>query len=650
LTMALTIWCLGSLPNPGQQSEPGSQATGLFSIRAAAQAVPSVHQNSRVHTDEPSSDESQQPVPEGTAQATEELAVDDGSFENSIGYPSGDPSAYFVNRLTPRRYPATLTTVRIFFEASPFALASGSPITILVGTNPGGRSRIDGVRFQRHSRVINSRGAFNDYPVEPVTISSGDFVVGFVVRNPINTYPAAYDETAPRARSYTSTDGFIFSTMEEFLSVPPGNLGIRARVTSGPEIEVTPASLDFGRVMVGQSADRAFTVRNTGAAPLPVSSVSSNNPAFHIVSPAALVGEDLMADDGTFEGATRPSQASTIYCVNRLTPTRYPATLSEVRIFFPGGNSGLQAGRTFGLLVGTNPDGDINIDGTTFEMTSAMVRALDEVNLYDVPDVTIPSGDFVVGFRMTVGANVSPCALDTSSPWQQRSYVSTDGTRFTNNPGANLVGNFGIRAHVGSLLIAPGGQQVVTARFVPTVGGVQTGVLSVTNTDPDEPTVAVQVRGEGVGAPSAPDFVVRNLIILPTNPAPGEAIRVSFTILNEGLAAAPRATHAVVLSSDNVIDASDQLLTLVDTPSVPAGGSSNVSVTVTIPGGTPAGTRFIIVIADVENAVMESNEGNNTAAAMITVGTGQVLTHVTKDEKAVSVPPSAVSQKLRADG
>jgi hypothetical protein len=44
-----------------------------------------------------------------------ELAVDDGSFETAFGYGSGTPNAYFANRLTPPSYPATLSSVSLFF-------------------------------------------------------------------------------------------------------------------------------------------------------------------------------------------------------------------------------------------------------------------------------------------------------------------------------------------------------------------------------------------------------------------------------------------------------------------------------------------------------------------------------------------------------
>ena len=47
-----------------------------------------------------------------------------------------------------------------------------------------------------------------------------------------------------------------------------------------PVIEVTPASVDFGTVTVGQPASRTITVRNAGTGPLNITLVLSWNPLF----------------------------------------------------------------------------------------------------------------------------------------------------------------------------------------------------------------------------------------------------------------------------------------------------------------------------------------------------------------------------------
>ena len=66
-----------------------------------------------------------------------------------------------------------------------------------------------------------------EFPVTPLTIQSGDFIVGFSGPNPAGLYPAVLDTTPPLAqRSYLGTDGATLRLIEG----NAGNLGIRARI------------------------------------------------------------------------------------------------------------------------------------------------------------------------------------------------------------------------------------------------------------------------------------------------------------------------------------------------------------------------------------------------------------------------------------
>lgn len=57
--------------------------------------------------------------------------------------------------------------------------------------------------------------------------------------------------------------------------------------TLNPQIAVTPASLSFGSVAVGSTKDLAFTVTNSGGAPLTVNSFASSNARFTATAPVA---------------------------------------------------------------------------------------------------------------------------------------------------------------------------------------------------------------------------------------------------------------------------------------------------------------------------------------------------------------------------
>jgi len=70
--------------------------------------------------------------------------VDDGGGETFFS--AGGTPQYFVNRLTPASYPATLSQILIKLDS--FGLPVGSALTVLAGANPGGTATIDGTTFQ----------------------------------------------------------------------------------------------------------------------------------------------------------------------------------------------------------------------------------------------------------------------------------------------------------------------------------------------------------------------------------------------------------------------------------------------------------------------------------------------------------------------
>ena len=165
--------------------------------------------------------------------STTTLAVDGGTFNTAIGFPT-DAHATFVNRLTPPSYPATLVAVEIYFGQRSGGLAVNAPFTLLVETNPSGSASISpstaGV-VNLYSTTVGGLGGFNTYTLPtPITITSGDFVVGFQVNDAADVYPADEDQvTKSQGRSYASSDGVAFSVIDTFAGFA-GNLGIRAVV------------------------------------------------------------------------------------------------------------------------------------------------------------------------------------------------------------------------------------------------------------------------------------------------------------------------------------------------------------------------------------------------------------------------------------
>lgn len=70
---------------------------------------------------------------------------------------------------------------------------------------------------------------------------------------------------------------------ETIVIVPLSGIGVRPGV---PDIEVTPTMLDFGAVAIGQTAQRTLTVSNSGNAPLIITSLTLDHPAFSIIAPS----------------------------------------------------------------------------------------------------------------------------------------------------------------------------------------------------------------------------------------------------------------------------------------------------------------------------------------------------------------------------
>ncbi|MDP8979665.1 MAG: choice-of-anchor D domain-containing protein [Acidobacteriota bacterium] len=165
------------------------------------------------------------------------LKVDGGGFDATVGYPSGTATAYFVNRLTPPSYPATLKSVQIFFSTRPDGLALNTPVTVISATNPSGSpslSTASAGTIDLTSSKLSSLDQFVTYTVPARTITSGDFVVGFVVQNPANVYPADLDQiTASQQRSYVSSNGLTFTLLDTISPDVAGNLAVRAVVTLG---------------------------------------------------------------------------------------------------------------------------------------------------------------------------------------------------------------------------------------------------------------------------------------------------------------------------------------------------------------------------------------------------------------------------------
>ncbi|HJQ25162.1 MAG TPA: C25 family cysteine peptidase, partial [Blastocatellia bacterium] len=398
-------------------------------------------------------------VTSACSSAASTLKVDDGGFEFITG------GTVFVNRLTPTSYPATLTHVSIQFNGSsgsqngvPNVLPTGSPITLLVGTNTDGDSNINGSVVQTLSTTVQAANyTFNTYAITPVTINSGDFVIGFKVASGLAVWPVSNDTTTLQGRSYSSSDAVTFS------SASGSNWGIRGSyfagcaATSGTgdgtviysvAANNTGASRSGTMTIAGQTftvtqAACAFSISpasrshatSGGGGTVDVTTGSgcdwtatSNAPSWLTVSGVCPGATTLSVDDGSLN--TRYN--GPLYWVNRLTPASYPATLTHVSIYWDNASNAPAAGTAINIIAGTNTDGDSNINNSITQTIPTTIQSVGGFNTYALTTpITITSGDFVVGYQTAFVSGQWPTSTDTDAPYSQRSYNSSDGVSFS---------------------------------------------------------------------------------------------------------------------------------------------------------------------------------------------------------------------------
>jgi subtilase family serine protease len=139
----------------------------------------------------------------------------------------------------------------------------------------------------------------------------------------------------------------------------------------------------------------------------------------------------------------------------------------------------------------------------------------------------------------------------------------------------------------------------------------------------------ISVRSIGIG----PDLTIASLTA-PTTAGAGATITVTETTQNLGGGTAPASTTYYYLSADWLYSVDDVLLGTRAVPSLAPGATSAASVSLTIPAGTPGGTRYVIAVADGDATIVETVEANNATYRSINIGADLQVSSFT-------VPPSA---------
>lgn len=283
-------------------------------------------------------------------------------------------------------------------------------------------------------------------------------------------------------------------------------------------------SLLFSTAGQGNGVLNFFVAPNT--TPIArTATITVGNQSFNLTQEAAPL--EIAVDDGSLETSTGLGAGGTSVRVNRLTPSFYPATVGAVAIYFPDGQ-GVNVGDPFTLLVGANPDGDENLDGTPFQESAVTIKTLGDFSIYTLSTpLTINSGDFVLGMRFNHAEGARPFARDTTPPLRRRSYRQVDGStvfQLIDDPPVNTPGNYGIRGQLirPAKILVKGGAVLAAESCLPANGVI----------DPGE-TVTVNVTVQNNGASSTDNLTAA---LQPTGGVATSGVTQSFGAIAPGTA------------------------------------------------------------------------------------------------------------------
>jgi hypothetical protein len=351
--------------------------------------------------------------------------------------------------------------VQITCAVSPASLNFGN---VCVGSNATQSFTVSntGNRPFTITAINSSNGAFSIVgPALPVTIPAGGST----------TVTVQFTCTALGPQSGAIT----FTTTSACGPIDCGSVSVSGtciRITCA----VSPASLDFGSVCVGSSADRTFTVSNTGNGDFTITAINSSNGAFSIVSPALPV--------------TVPAGGS-VSVTARLTCTA------------PGPQSGTITFTTTSAC-GAIDCGSVSVSGTCLQATG------------NVSPASIDFGDVCVGASTNRTFTIN----------------NTGNTPITVNAITSSNAAFTITSPALPVTIPAGGSVTVTARLTCTTPGPQSGTISL--------SASSTCGAVSLGTVSVSGFCVQiSCAVSPTsldfgNVCVGSSADRTFTVTNTG--------------------------------------------------------------------------------------------------------------------
>ena len=392
-------------------------------------------------------------------------------------------------------------------------------------------------------------------------------------------------------------------------------------------ISASPASVDFGDVLVGNTGTVALIVSNTGTTTLSISSISTSSATCPgtfsfsgITPPVSLAPGANITFNATF------APASTGACTGSLTITSNAATSPTVVSMIGTGASSV----AYNVQV-LNSDSSVNSPTSPVQVVqgasaSATVIAIEVTGFSGRVNITV-NGPFPTG--LTVDCVEAPGGT------RPNCLTATTAKVFLNQPQDDSVGfsfaaDFTSTPGIYGIQIATdgGGSTLVTTVYIqivpPSAPFAQSGGGSTGKTgkragsrrgrgrDPEpEPT-----DEPGEAMPADLDIVAAQVQLEPAQPQAGQPVRVLVPVRNLGAGPAENVTLALAIPAWSV--RAEQTLSLAGHE------GAVVEFAFDVPAGFAGGPVWARIVADPDNQVLDSNRANNRArvADLMPIGSG----------------------------
>lgn len=236
---------------------------------------------------------------------------------------------------------------------------------------------------------------------------------------------------------------------------------------------------------------------------------------------------------------------------------------------------------------------------------------------YIAKDFTASKTTFQIGENISLNVNVKNQGSGNGGKQSQVGYFLSDNNFF--NAGDYWLGSSNVED------LNPG-QQTPESENVTIPSDLGTGnkyllavadyLEEINESNEGNNTVAIAVTVNPAGEP---DLVPQTPSLSAASVIKGNNVTANVRIKNIGSGGAGTSKVAYYLSSNSTYDGSDIKLGEDNVDALPSGDFNDESESITIPGGTSAGSYYILFRADFQGSVSESNEGNNVTSVALTV-------------------------------